>query len=249
MFNFMFDKKTIIIILAVILGLWLISAGTNGILNLLLTIPGVLIALTFHEFAHAYAANKLGDETPRVQGRLNLNPLSHIDPVGFIFLIVAGFGWGKPVQIDPRNFNGKHSISKAEAIVSAAGPIMNFILAFVFLIIYYILFAVTDVISSLSVQWQQVINIVISYTISINIGLGVFNLIPLPPLDGSKILMHFLPYKAKEWFYKNGQMFYIVFLLLIVTGLSTVILTPIFSVVFDGLSWLAYNLLKILTLI
>jgi len=249
MFNFMFDKKTIIIILAVILGLWLISAGTNGILNLLLTIPGVLIALTFHEFAHAYAANKLGDETPRVQGRLNLNPLSHIDPVGFIFLIVAGFGWGKPVQIDPRNFNGKHSISKAEAIVSAAGPIMNFILAFVFLIIYYILFAVTDVISSLSVQWQQVINIVISYTISINIGLGVFNLIPLPPLDGSKILMHFLPYKAKEWFYKNGQMFYIVFLLLIVTGLSTVILTPIFSVVFNGLSWLAYNLLKILTLI
>ena len=99
MFNFMFDKKTITIVLAIILGLWLISAGTGGILNLLLTIPGVLIALTFHEFAHAFAANKLGDETPKLQGRLNLNPLSHIDPVGFIFLIVAGFGWGKPVQI------------------------------------------------------------------------------------------------------------------------------------------------------
>jgi len=249
MFNFMSDKKTIIIILAIILGLWLISAGEGGILNLLLTIPGVLIALTFHEFAHAFAANKLGDETPKVQGRLNLNPLSHIDPVGFIFLIVAGFGWGKPVQIDIRNFKGKYSISKAEAIVSAAGPIMNFILAFVFLIIYYVLFAITDVITGLSMQWQQIIEIVISYTISINIGLGVFNLIPVPPLDGSKILMHFLPYKAKEWFYRNGQMFYIVFLLLIVTRLSTVILTPIFSVVFNGLSWLAYNLLKILTLI
>ena len=152
MFNFMFDKKTITIVLAIILGLWLISAGTNGVLNLLLTIPGVLIALTFHEFAHAFAANKLGDETPKIQGRLNLNPLSHIDPVGFIFLIVAGFGWGKPVQIDVRNFKGKHSISKAEAIVSAAGPIMNFILAFVFLIIYYILFRATDVLSGLSYQ-------------------------------------------------------------------------------------------------
>ena len=135
MFNFMANKKTIIIVLAVIMGLWLITTGTGGILNLLLTIPGVLIALTFHEFAHAWAANKLGDETPKAQGRLNLNPLSHIDPVGFVFLIVAGFGWGKPVQIDIRNFNGKYSISKAEAIVSAAGPIMNFILAFLFLII------------------------------------------------------------------------------------------------------------------
>ena len=197
MFNFMYNKKTIIIILVIILGLWLITAGEGGILNLLLTIPGVLIALTFHEFAHAFAANKLGDETPRVQGRLNLNPLSHIDPVGIIFLIVAGFGWGKPVQIDVRNFKGKYSISKAEAIVSAAGPIMNFILAFVFLIIYYVLFAITDVITGLSIQWQQIIEIIISYTISINIGLGVFNLIPLPPLDGSKILMNFLPYKGK----------------------------------------------------
>ena len=249
MFEFMSNKRTIIIVLAVVLGLWLITAGTNGILNLLLTIPGVLIALTFHEFAHAWAANKLGDETPKVQGRLNLNPLSHIDPVGFIFLIVAGFGWGKPVQIDPRNFNGKHSISKAEAIVSAAGPIMNFILAFVFLIIYYLLFVVTDVLNGLSMQWQQIIFAVISYIVSINIGLGVFNLIPLPPLDGSKILMHFLPYNGKQWFYKYQQMFYIVFLILLVTNLSSVILTPIFDFVFTAFNWVVYNIFKILTLI
>lgn len=243
MFNFIFDKKNIIIVLVIVLGLWLISAGTEGILELLLTIPGVLIALTFHEFAHAFAANKLGDETPKVQGRLNLNPLSHIDPIGFIFLIIAGFGWGKPVQIDPRNFNGKYSISKAEAIVSAAGPIMNFILAFVFLIIYYILFKVTNVINGLSLQWQQIVFAVITYTVSINIGLGVFNLIPLPPLDGSKILMHFLPYKGKEWFYRNQQIFYIVFLILFVTGLSSVILTPIFSIVLTGMEWLVINLI------
>lgn len=245
MFNFAFDKRTITIVLVIILGLWLISAGTNGILNLLLTVPGVLIALTFHEFAHAWAANKLGDETPRVQGRLNLNPLSHIDPVGFVFLIVAGFGWGKPVQIDPRNFNGKYSLSKAEAIVSAAGPIMNFILAFVFLIIYYLLFSVTNVLGALSIQWQQVIFLVITYTISINIGLGVFNLIPLPPLDGSKILMHFLPYKVKEWFYNNQQIFYIIFLLIWITGLSSVILNPIFSGVLNGMNWIVAKLFSL----
>ena len=249
MFNFAFDKKTITIILVVMLLIWLMSAGTGGILNLLLTIPGVLIALTFHEFAHAYAADKLGDETPRMQGRLNLNPISHIDPIGFVFLIVAGFGWGKPVQIDSRNFNGKYSISKAEAIVSAAGPIMNFVLAFVFLIIYYILFKVTDVINSLSSGWQLIVYQIVLYTITINIGLGVFNLIPLPPLDGSKILMHFLPYNGKEWFYNNQQKFYIIFLIIWVTGLSGTILNPIFSGVLNGLDWLAYNLLKLLTLL
>lgn len=243
MFNFAFDKRTITIVLIVILALWLVTTGTNGILNLVLTIPGVLIALTFHEFAHAWAANKLGDETPRMQGRLNLNPLSHIDPVGFVFLIVAGFGWGKPVQIDPRNFNGKYSLSKAEAIVSAAGPIMNFILAFVFLILYYILFVVTDVLAGLTIQWQQIIFAVITYTVSINIGLGVFNLIPLPPLDGSKILTHFLPYKGKEWFYRNQQIFYIVFLILFVTRLSSLILDPIFSAVFNGMNWIVANLI------
>ena len=79
-----------------------------------------------------------GDDTPRSQGRLNLNPLSHVEPIGLVMLIVAGFGWGKPVQIDPRNFNGKYSLSKAEAMVAAAGPIMNILLAFVFLIVYYI---------------------------------------------------------------------------------------------------------------
>ena len=238
MFNFEFDKRSIIIVVGVILALWLVSVGTDGLLSLLLTIPGVLIALTFHEFAHAYAADKLGDDTARIQGRLNLNPLSHIDPVGFVFLIVAGFGWGKPVQIDPRNFNGKYSISKAEAIVSAAGPIMNFILAFVFVIIYYVLFGVTDILSGLSLQWQQIIYYVIMYTISVNIGLGVFNLIPLPPLDGSKILMHFLPYNAKQWFYNNQQIFYIIFVVIWISGLSSVILNPIFNAVLSGMSWL-----------
>ena len=190
-----------------------------------------------------------GDDTPRMQGRLNLNPISHIDPIGFIMLIVAGFGWGKPVQIDPRNFNGKYSLSKAEAIVAAAGPIMNFILAFVFLILYYILFSVTQAVSGLSYEWQMVLQYIISYTVAINIGLGVFNLIPLPPLDGSKILMHILSAKGKEWFYNNEQMFYIVFLVLWITGLSSVILSPIFSAVLGGFDWIVKSIFQLLGLI
>lgn len=190
-----------------------------------------------------------GDDTPRLQGRLNLNPLSHIDPIGFVFLIVARFGWGKPVQIDPRNFNGKYSLSKAEAIVAAAGPIMNFILAFVFLIIYYILFPVTKIAASLSIQWQQVIAQIVRYTVTINIGLGVFNLIPVPPLDGSKILMNFLPARGKEWFYDNQQLFYVLFLIIWITGLSSVILAPIFNVVFNGFNWIVGSIFKLLRLI
>ena len=96
----------------------------------------MLIAITFHEFAHAFVADRLGDDTPRMQGRVNLNPISHIDPVGFVLLLFAGFGWGKPVQINPRNFDRKYSMEAGEAIVAFAGPLMNFILAIIFTLVY-----------------------------------------------------------------------------------------------------------------
>ena len=139
MFNFSFDKRIVYVIIAIMVLSTITQYITNpsALFMLLVSVPGVLIAITFHEFAHAWTAVKLGDDTPKRQGRLSLNPFSHMDPVGIILLIVAGFGWGKPVEIDPRNFNGKYSLSKAEAIVAAAGPIMNFILAFVFMIIAY----------------------------------------------------------------------------------------------------------------
>ena len=190
-----------------------------------------------------------GDDTPRMQGRLNLNPLSHVDPIGFVMLIVAGFGWGKPVQIDPRNFNGKYSLSKAEAIVASAGPIMNFVLAFIFLVLYYVLFGVTNVIAGLNGQWQMVLNNVLLYAVSINIGLGVFNLIPVPPLDGSKILMHFLPANGKKWFIENQQIFYIAFIVLWVTRLSSVIISPIFEAVFNGYNWCVLKIFELLGLL
>ena len=138
---FYFDKRILYIFLGIcVLSMFVGYASNPGqILALLLSIPGVLIAITFHEFAHAFAADRLGDTTPRSQGRLNLNPLSHIDPVGFVLLIFAHFGWGKPVQINPNNFTRNVSLETGEAIVAIAGPAMNLILSILFTIIYYII--------------------------------------------------------------------------------------------------------------
>lgn len=246
MFGFGIDKRTLYILLGVLAVFTIVSLGADGILDLLLTIPAVLIALTFHEFAHAYAADKLGDDTPRMQGRLNLNPMSHVDWFGMIMLIVAGFGWGKPVQINRRNFsNDKISSSAAEAIVSIAGPIMNFVLAFVFTIIFWILltFAPGFLLGAKGTVYAILLNIIL-----INISLGIFNLIPIPPLDGSKVLTHFLPYNAKQWFENNQYTFYIVLLFLVfirVGGVSIIsqILTPAVSGIFSGMSWVVTNII------
>ena len=133
-----FDKRILYVIMAilVIFGMSGYLTDANRLLSLLLTIPGVLIAITFHEFAHAFAADKLGDDTPRLEGRLSLNPTSHLDPVGSIMLLFAGFGWGKPVRVNPRNYNRDISMEKADAIVSVAGPAMNMLLAIIFTFIY-----------------------------------------------------------------------------------------------------------------
>lgn len=228
MFNI--DRKTMLIILGVMV-LLNVVLGQRSIEGIIISLPGVIVAMTFHEFAHAWAATKLGDETPRLQGRLSLNPMSHIDPVGLICLMLLGFGWGKPVQINPRNFDGKYSLSKAEAIVAAAGPIMNFILAFVFLIIYAIFsIAVTTITTTTNVISSILISI-----ISVNLGLGVFNLIPIYPLDGAKVLNHFLPYKAKEWMIRNQTILTIIVFAIV---FYTDIIPYITTWVLKGMIWL-----------
>lgn len=245
MFNFYLDKKYLYIIIAIIAGLTLISYIQNPseLLALLLTLPGVIIAITFHEFAHAFAADKLGDDTPRNQGRLTLNPLAHIDPFGFLMLIFVHFGWGKPVEINPRNFKRNRSMSAQEAIVALAGPLMNLILAIVLTIILFaiVTFAPGFVLTTVG----YLILIALRMAISVNIGLGVFNLVPLPPLDGSKILMHFLPYNAKNWFINNQQLFYVIFLVLWVTNLVSYIISPVINGVSTGIYWLVSSLFRI----
>lgn len=205
--------------------------GGRSIEGIIYALPGVIVAMTFHEFAHAWVATKLGDDTPRLQGRLNLNPLSHIDPVGLICLLLLGFGWGKPVQINSRNFNGKYSLSKAEAMVAAAGPIMNFIIAFVCLIIFEVFSLTVTITTSTTI----LISSILSSIILVNLGLGVFNLIPIYPLDGSKILNHFLPYKTKEWLMNNQFILTIIVFFIV---FYTDVMSYISYYIFQGMMWI-----------
>ncbi len=236
MFNFSFDKRVIYVVIAIMVLTTLVNYISNpgALFGLLASIPGVLIAITFHEFAHGFVAYKLGDNTAKNEGRLSLNPFDHLDPIGSLMLLFAGFGWGKPVHVNPRNYTRKISMEKGEAIVSAAGPIMNFLLAIVFTLIYYGLYRFAGA-AFLSSTVGGIVMLLISATISVNIGLGVFNLIPLPPLDGSKIIMPFLPYKAKEWFVNNEQIFSLVFVVLWITGIAGMIISPAINGITSGI--------------
>ena len=240
MFNFSIDRRVIYIIIAIMVLTTIVQYATNpgALFSLLVSIPGVLIAITFHEFAHGFAAYKLGDNTAKNEGRLSLNPKDHLDPIGTLMLLVAGFGWGKPVHVDPRNYTRKMSMEKGEALVSIAGPVMNFIVAFVFALIYYAIYKFASYSFLVSTVGNAVL-LIIAGVVSINIGLGVFNLIPLPPLDGSKVIIPLLPYNAKQWFYNNQRIFYIAFVLLWITGLAGIIITPGISAVSNGILRLA----------
>ncbi len=240
MFNFSFDKRIIYIILGImVLSMVVQYISSPGMLfSLLISVPGVLIAITFHEFAHAFVADKLGDDTARREGRLSLNPLDHLDPIGTVLLLFAGFGWGKPVHVNPTNYTRKMSMEKGEALVSIAGPAMNFILAIIFAILYYGIYKLTSTAFLLSTTGEIVMDL-IAATVSINVGLGLFNLIPLPPLDGSKVIKPFLPYNIKQWFINNEQIFYIVFVVLWITGLTSYIISPAISAVTGWISNLA----------
>jgi len=163
--------------------------------SILYSLPGIIIGLTVHEYCHALAAYKLGDNTAREQGRLTFNPLKHIDIIGFLFIIIAGFGWAKPVQFNPENLSRPR---RDKAIIAGAGPLSNLILALVFIAIIKAWIAVLAssaasenaerIISILYSRTALVILIAIIQAVRINLGLFIFNLIPIPPLDGSHIV-------------------------------------------------------------
>ena len=228
MFGFNFDRRTLYIIVGILVVMSLMSYGTEGIFSLILSVPAVLLAITVHEFGHAFAAYKLGDDTPVQQGRLTLNPLDHIDPLGIAMLLFAHIGWGKPVQVNPRNYNRNISVEKADAIVSFAGPLMNFITAIIFALIYCALLKFGGI-SFLTSNIGYIILSIVASIVTLDIGLGVFNMIPLPPLDGSKIFLPILPRDAKIWFIQREQMFYFIFLAIWITGIAGRIISPIIS--------------------
>ena len=232
------DKRMIYIVMAImaISGLASIINQPAELLRTLLTIPGLLIAITFHEFAHANAADKLGDDTPRLQGRLTLNPLAHLDPIGCVMLLFAGFGWGKPVEVNPRNYDRRMSMDKADAIVSIAGPLMNLFLAIIFMLIYCAILKFVNI----SSEAGLIILTIIKYTVAINVGLGIFNLIPLPPLDGSKVIKPLLPYNAKVWFENNERIFEMIFVVLWIIGILGTIVLPLITAVNSGIMNFGY---------
>jgi Zn-dependent protease len=155
-------------------------------INVLKSIPAAIIGLTIHEYSHAWMSNKLGDTTAKEQGRLTLNPLKHIDPIGFLLIIVAGFGWAKPVEFNPDNLKDKH---RDEILIALAGPFSNLLMGFFILIIARLLFMLNYF--SHTASGIDIINLLLMWAI-INYGLFVFNLIPIPPLDGSHIYTTFL---------------------------------------------------------
>jgi Zn-dependent protease len=145
-----------------------------------------VIGLTVHEFSHAYTAYRLGDNTAKLDGRLTLNPLKHIDWMGFFLIVIAGFGWAKPVTFNPDKLKHKH---RDEILISLAGPFSNFVVAILFFIIARLLY-INEFFNSSSVG-LEIVNSIMMWGI-INLGLFIFNLIPLPPLDGSHLYLTFL---------------------------------------------------------
>lgn len=165
----------------------------NKVIYYLLSAIASLIALTVHEYCHGYAAYKLGDNTAKDMGRLTLNPLDHIDPYGAICMVLFHIGWAKPVPVNPSNFRNP---KKDFAITAAAGPASNLILGFISAFLYLLTYAIVKEIPIRSEFQYNLIDNILSFLFifhSINIGLGLFNLVPIPPFDGSRLLNVILP--------------------------------------------------------
>lgn len=158
-------------------------------ISFIFRILALFVAITIHEFAHAFAADRLGDPTPRAQGRLTLNPLKHLDLLGTLLILVAPIGWGKPVQFDPYNLANPR---RDTAIISVAGPISNILLASVLSLILHFLFQSGEI--------NEITGSILFQLIVLNVSLAIFNLIPIHPLDGGKILIGLLPDDiASKW--------------------------------------------------
>ena len=196
------------------------------LLSLLVSVPGLLLCLSLHEAAHGYTAYRLGDPTAKNAGRLTLDPVKHLDPVGTICLLFFHVGWAKPVPVNTRYFKNPR---RDTALVSLAGPVSNFLLAAVLLFVrQFLIFS--------SVMPVYVLGLMVHYAAIMSIGLGVFNLIPVPPLDGSKILFSFLPWQQAAKYAKYEQYIQFGLLVLLFVGVLDVPLDFCISHIYSWLS-------------
>lgn len=189
------------------------------ILDKLILLPGILLAISIHEFSHGYVAVKLGDDTPKIQGRMTLNPLKHIDPLGFMCLLLVGFGWAKPVMINSRNFKNPR---RDDFLVSLAGPVSNFIMAFIFVIFMKLAYMFLPY-----SNMTQIVLDALTGTVYINLVLMVFNLLPIPPLDGHHILGNIGGAPVWNFYHKYSDQLRFVMLLLIVFRIIGKVISPI----------------------
>lgn len=190
--------------------------------QMILGVPAILLAIAFHELGHAYVAYKLGDPTPKYQGRLTLNPLAHLDPLGAIMLLVFKVGWARPVIINPQYFKNR---KRDTVLVSLAGPLANVLLGWIF---YNLLRFIPSLVSSISVARSLYLFLLIN--VQVNLGLAAFNFLPIPPLDGSKILAGFLPPRLEYKFSQLAQYGPFLLMVLLITGGAQYMINPIYNV-------------------
>ena len=203
----------------------------NYIIDTLITVPMVLIALMFHELAHGFVSIKLGDPTPRNQGRMTLNPLAHLDLVGTLLMIFTGFGWAKPVQINPRYYKDP---KKGMAITAIAGPLMNFFLAIIAMLLYGIYFIIVSKTGLMEGAMMSVSYLVMRF-VTLNLCFMVFNFIPIPPLDGSRVLCIFLSNRAYFKVQEYERYSFLILILLSATGTFDRLIGTGVGVIFNGM--------------
>ena len=200
--------------------------------RLVLQIPALLLAVTIHEVSHGLVADRLGDPTARRQGRLTLNPLPHLDPLGALAFVLAGFGWAKPVPVNA--YNLKHPM-RDMALVAAAGPLSNFVVAFLGLLALVLIEPHMDT----PFLANPVLG-VLRYVYLFNLGLGIFNLIPLPPLDGGHFLPYIFPRGSWTLLHQLEQYGPVILILLVMTGATRFIMNPLFALMHGFFLWLVH---------